>query len=89
MTSIIVTLFTIFGITMYREFSRMEKNDYQYNPNEKKYGRDALFELAIKLFEENEIVVRTSKKENKYRPTHKNVADMETDGVYFQEELRN
>jgi len=49
LTSIVATLFIVFGIAMYREFSRMGREGYQYNPNEKKYGRDALFVLAAKL----------------------------------------
>jgi hypothetical protein len=86
LTSIVSTLFIVFGITMYREFSRMNKEGYQYNPNSKKYGRDALFDLAAKLFEDEKI----TKKEKKviYRAMFKNMADMESDGVYFPDDIK-
>ena len=52
LTSVVSTLFIVFGILMYREFSNVEKNGWQYDPNAKKYGRDALFEIMARLFED-------------------------------------
>ena len=52
LTSIVSTLFIVFGILMYKEFSNMEKTGYKYDPNAKKYGRDALFEIMARLFED-------------------------------------
>jgi hypothetical protein len=89
LTAVVVTLFTVFGITILREFNRMETEGYAYNPNAKKYGRDALFELAVKLFEDEKITAKVSKKEKKKnRVMYKNIADMESDGVYFPEEVK-
>lgn len=86
LTSIVATLFVVFFIAMYREFSRMGTDGYQYNPNAKKYGRDALFVLASKLFEDEKV----SKKEKKivYKAMFRTMADMESDGVYFDDDIK-
>ena len=86
LTSIISTLFIVFGILMYKEFSNMEKNGYQYDPNAKKYGRDALFEMMAKLFEDE-----APKEEKKiiYKAVKRTISDMESDGVYFTEEIKD
>ena len=86
LTSVVATLFIVFFVTMYREFSRMGKEGYEYDPKAKKYGRDALFNLAAKLFEDETI----PKKEKKiiYRAMFRNMADMESDGVYFPDDVK-
>jgi hypothetical protein len=86
LTSIIATLFIVFFIAIYKEFSRMSKDGYQYNPNGKMYGRDALFVLASKLFEDEKI----TKKEKKviYKAMYRTMADMESDGVHFPEDIK-
>ena len=66
LTSITATLFTVFFITIYREFNRMEDEGYQSNPYAKKYGRDALFDFAAKFFEDEQIITNISKKNIKY-----------------------
>lgn len=91
LTTLVLTLFLVFGITMYREFSRMGKAEYKHNPYDKKYGRDALFEHMenlIKRFDE-EKPKKVKKVKNKKRPSNfTTVADMETDGVYFDSSVR-
>lgn len=87
LTSIVATLFIVFGISMYREFSRMGKEGYQYNPNEKKYGREALFVLAAKLFEDEKVPKKD--KEIIYKAVNRTIADMESDGIYFSEEAKD
>lgn len=86
LTSIVATLFIVFFIAMYREFSRMGKENYKYNPNEKKYGRDALFVMMSKLFEDEKL----PKKEKKiiYKAMFRTMADMESDGVYFDPDIK-
>lgn len=87
LTTIVATLFAVFFIAIYREFSRMEKEGYKYDPNEKKYGRDALFVLAAKLFEDEKIT-----KEDKkviYKSVNRTIADMESDGIYFSDEAKS
>ncbi len=86
LTSIISTLFIVFGIAMYREFSNMEKNGYQYDPNAKKYGRDALFVLAAKLFEDTKVPKKD--KEIIYKAMNRTIADMESNGIYFTDDVK-
>lgn len=86
LTSIVATLFIVFFIAIYREFSRMDKEGYEYNPTAKKYGRDALFVLASKLFEDEKV----PKKEKKtlYKAMYRTISDMESDGLYFPEDIK-
>ncbi len=86
LTSIVSTLFIVFGILMYKEFSSMEKNGYQYDPNAKKYGRDALFDMMARLFEDE-----APKEEKKiiYKAVKRTISDMESDGIYFTEEVKD
>jgi len=86
LTSIVSTLFIVFGILMYKEFSNMEKNGYKYDPNAKKYGRDALFDMMARLFEDE-----APKEEKKiiYKAVKRTISDMESDGIYFTEEIKD
>jgi hypothetical protein len=86
LTSIISTLFIVFGILMYKEFSNMEKNGYQYDPNSKKYGRDALFDMMARLFEDE---APKAEKKIIYKAVKRTISDMESDGVYFTEEIKD
>lgn len=86
MSTIVTTLFAVFGVFTYREFSKMEKEGYKYDPNAKKYGRDALFYFAARLFEDEKLP-----KEDKkiiHNAVARTIADMESDGVYFSEETK-
>jgi Zn-dependent oligopeptidase len=85
LTSFVAVAFLVFIITSVREFIRMEFNEYQYNPNEKKYGRDALFNLLEKLFQDDTIS-KDSKKEI-IKTLERNMADMDHGGVYFSEDV--
>lgn len=87
LTSIVATLFIVFGVTMYREFSRMGREGYNPDPNEKKYGREALFVLAAKLFDDEKVPVRDKKIIHK--AVSRTIADMESDGIYFSEEAKD
>jgi hypothetical protein len=78
---------------MYKEFSNMEKNGYQYDPNSKKYGRDALFDMMARLFEDEaptKARTKISKKDKEiiYKAMHRTISDMESDGIYFPEEVK-
>lgn len=86
LTSIVATLFVVFFITMYREFNRMETEGYSANPNAKKYGRDALFDLVVNLFDDTKL----PKKQKKviYKAMFRTIADMESDGVHFPEDVK-
>jgi len=71
---------------MYKEFTSMEKNGYQYDPNAKKYGRDALFVMMQRLFEDE--VTPKNEKKKVYKAMYRTMADMESDGMYFPEEVK-
>ena len=86
LSTIVTTLFAVFFIAIYREFSRMDKEGYKPNPNEKKYGREALFVLASKLFEDEKVPKKD--KEIIYRAVNRTIADMESDGIYFSEDAK-
>jgi hypothetical protein len=93
LTSVVSTLFIVFGILMYKEFSNIEKNGYQYDPNAKKYGRDALFDMMARLFEDEHVTKarkKISKKEKEivYKAVARTISDMESDGIYFPDEVK-
>ncbi len=96
LTSVVSTLFIVFGVLMYREFSNVEKNGWQYDPNAKKYGRDALFDMMARLFEDEDVSkarkarTKISKKDKEiiYKAVNRTIADMESDGIYFPEEVK-
>jgi len=87
LSTVVSTLFLVFGILMYREFSDVDKNGWKpEEANAKKYGREALFVFMQRLFEDEV----TPKKEKKgvYKAMQRTIADMETDGIYFPEEVK-
>ena len=93
LTSVVSTLFIVFGILMYKEFSNIEKNGYQYDPNAKKYGRDALFDMMARLFEDEHVTKarkKISKKEKEIvdKAVARTISDMESDGIYFPDEVK-
>jgi Zn-dependent oligopeptidase len=85
LTSVVVVAFLVFIITSVREFMNMNRNGYQYNPNEKVYGRDALFNVLENIFNDDTIS-KDSKKEI-IKTIERTIADMETDGVYFTDDV--
>ena len=87
LTSIVATLFIVFCVTIYREFSRMGREGYNPDPNEKKYGREALFVLAAKLFDDEKVPVKDKKIIHK--AVARTISDMESDGIYFPEEVKD
>ncbi len=86
LSTIVTTLFAVFIIGTYREFSKMEKEGYNPDPNEKKYGREALFVLAAKLFDDEKVSVKDKKIIHK--AVARTISDMESDGIYFPEEVK-
>ena len=86
LTSVVSTLFLVFFILMFRELKDVDKNGWKYDPTAKKYGREALFVLMQRLFEDEV----TPKKEKKkvYKAMYRTMADMESDGIYFPEEVK-
>jgi len=84
LTTIVVTLFIVFGIAVYREFKVMEETEYKFT---KETGpRAGLVNFVGNLATNKSL----SKKERKivYKAMKRNIADMESDGVYFDEDVK-
>ncbi len=85
-----VLLIAFFWMT-YREFSNVNKNGYAHNPGSDGYGREAVF-FALKSIYENKPKPKMKKssdgKEDPYAVIFENIADMESQGVYFPEDIK-
>jgi hypothetical protein len=88
LSSIVVTLFVVFGIAMYREFSKMSEETYVYT--KETGGRASLVNFVGRLFDdENASKKMTFKqKDLMYKAMHRTIADMESEGIYFPEEVK-
>ena len=78
--------FLIFIVGCFREFSKMEKEGYTYTPTGKKFGRDAVYDMMERLFDDTK-----QTKEDKVKlikTLDRTIADMESDGMYFSEEVK-
>jgi hypothetical protein len=84
LTSVVVTLFVVFGIATYREFSIMSRDGY--TPTKERGPRAGLVNFVGRLFDEESI----PKKEKKvlYQAMFRTIADMESDGVYFDDDVK-
>jgi len=86
LTTIVSTLFAVFFILMYKEFSKMEKEEYTYKPNVKRYGRDGVYDLLERLFDDE--LQTTSQKVKLFKTIDRTISDMESDGMYFSQEIK-
>ena len=78
--------FLIFIVGCLREFSKMEKEGYTYTPTRKKFGRDAVYDMMERLFDDTK-----QTKEDKVKLINtldRTIADMESDGMYFSDEVK-
>jgi hypothetical protein len=76
---------------IYREFSNASKNGYKHDPTAKKYGREALFVILERLFDDQpkpKKEKKSKKKKDPYKAMFRNIADMESDGVHFPEDIK-
>jgi hypothetical protein len=82
LTTIVSTLFIVFGIVVYREFQ---------NPQVIKGGpRENMILFIGKLFDEDSTKKMNPKqKMMMYKQIKRTISDMETDGVYFPDEVKN
>lgn len=85
LTSIIATLFLVFFIAIYKEISSIGEDSYKHA---KEGGpRAALFNLMAKLFEDDEITPKERK--TIYKAINRTIADMESDGIYFSDDMKD
>lgn len=88
LSSIVVTLFVVFGIAVYREFSKMSEETYVYT--KETGGRASLVNFMGRLFD-NELSSKKmtfKQKDLVYKAVNRTIADMESNGVYFPEEVK-
>lgn len=86
LTSLVVVGFVVFIVGCLKEFSKMEKEEYRYVSNQKKFGRDAVYDLVEKLFDDAK-----NTKEDKIKlikTLDRTISDMESDGMYFSEDVK-
>jgi len=84
LTTVVVTLFIVFGIAVYREFKVMDETEYVYTIETG--PRAGLVNFVGNMATNKSL----SKKERKivYNAMKRNIADMESDGVYFDESIK-
>ena len=78
--------FVIFIVGCFREFAKMANEEYRPSPSNKKFGRDAIYDMVEKLFDETQ-------KSNKdkiqlLKRIDRTISDMESDGMYFSDEVK-
>ena len=80
------TGFIIFIVGCFREFSKMEKEDYRPSPINKKFGRDAVYDLLEGMFDDTK---QTKEERIKLVKTlERTISDMESDGMYFSNDVK-
>lgn len=84
LTSIIATLFVVFGIAVYREFNVMENTTYKF---QRESGPRAGLVNFVGNLSSNKSLTK-QEREIVYNAMQRNIADMESDGVYFDETIK-
>jgi hypothetical protein len=84
LTAVISTLFIVFIIAVYREFAVMENETYVF---QKETGPRAGLVNFVGNLASNKALTKEEKKVI-YQAMHRNIADMESDGVYFDNSLK-
>jgi hypothetical protein len=81
LTVAIVTLFSVFFITIWRELNKVSSPDYKPEKGRPTGGRYAIFNL---IEDASKPKVKKNKKVKRQSPMNfGTIADMESDGVYF------
>jgi hypothetical protein len=80
------TGFVIFIVGCFREFAKMEKEEYKPSTGNKKFGRDAVYDLMERMF--NDANKTKEEKVKLIKTLDRTIADMESDGMYFSDEVR-
>lgn len=86
LTVVVAVAFVIFIVTSVKEFTKMETETYSDLKSKPSYGRDALYDLLQKLFDD-ESIPKTDKK-TVLKTIGRTMSDMELDGLYFPEEIK-
>jgi hypothetical protein len=86
LTAVVLIAFIVFIVACFKEFSKMEKEEYVYNPKQRKFGRDALYDVIERLFDD--AVQSKEEKARLIKTLDRTISDMEFDGVYFSDEVK-
>lgn len=88
LSSIVVTLFIVFGIAMYREFSKMSEETYVYT--KETGGRASMVNFVGRLFDDEAASKKMTAKQKDivYKAINRTISDMESEGVYFSEDVK-
>ncbi len=84
LTAVVVTLFIVFIIAVFREFKVMENETYRY---QKESGPRAGLVNFVGNLVANKSLTKVEK-QSIYNAMHRNIADMESDGVYFDKTVK-
>ena len=84
LTSIVATLFIVFFITMWRELNEVSKRPVDYS---KESGLRADMVTFVGSIFDNKAIPKKEKKMI-YKAINRTIADMESDGIYFPEEIK-
>ncbi len=84
LTSIVATLFIVFGIVVYREFNVMESTEYKHT---KESGPRAGLVNFVGNLASNQSLTK-KEKQIVYNAMQRNIADMESNGVYFDDSIK-
>jgi len=84
LTSTLSTLFVVFGVLVYKELTNLDENSYKTS----KAGgpRVHLLKLMEKVFDNNSIPVE--EKKTIYKAVKRTISDMESDGMYFPDDVK-
>lgn len=87
LSTIVTTLFAVFFITMWRELDAVSKNPPDYS---KESGpRADMMKFVGRLFDSPSLTKeQADKKIDVYNRVYKTIADMESDGVYFPDDVK-
>jgi Zn-dependent oligopeptidase len=82
---IVMIAFLFFIITTIKEISKMGKEPYQYK--KPVFGRDALYNILENLF--NDKSLSETEKKSLLKTIDRTISDMESDGMYFPDEIKD
>lgn len=83
LTSILSTLFVVFGIWTYKELSRLPQNESKIG--EEGGPRVKLVKFMQRMFDGE---TEPKKKKKIYKSIKRTISDMESEGVYFSVEIK-
>lgn len=81
LSSVVSTLFIVFLITLYREFNTMSDTNYQLSKKEGPRGQ--LVNFIGNLMDD-----KTIDKKQVFKAISRTISDMESDGVYFSDQVK-